>query len=63
MDNVSGILLGLIVIVIIIAAVLIYVGSRVPDKEQDPLDARLAEFSQRGESISLEQIEMSQTFQ
>jgi tight adherence protein C len=29
---------------------------------EDPLDARLAEFSQRGDVVSLEQIEMSQPF-
>ncbi len=63
MDNISGILLGLGIVVVIIAAILIYVGSRVPRQEQDPLEARLAEFSQRGETVSLEQLEMSQSFQ
>jgi tight adherence protein C len=42
---------------------LIYVGSRVPRQDEDPLEARLAEFSQRGENVTLEQIEMSQSFQ
>jgi len=63
MENISTILLALVVVVIIIAAVLIYVGSRVPREDQDPLEARLTEFTQRGETVSLEQIEMSQSFQ
>jgi tight adherence protein C len=63
MENISGILLGLGVVVVIIAVILIYVGSRVPRQDQDPLEARLAEFSQRGETVSLEQLEMSQSFQ
>lgn len=61
--DISAILLGLIVVVVIIAGILIYVGSRVPRQEEDPLEARLAEFSQRGENVSLEEIEMSQSFQ
>lgn len=63
MENISSILLGLLVVVIIVAAVLIYVGSRVPRDNQDPLESRLTEFTQRGETVSLEQIEMSQSFQ
>jgi tight adherence protein C len=31
-------------------------------QEEDPLAARMAEFSQRGETVSLEEIEMSQSF-
>jgi tight adherence protein C len=46
-----------------IAVVLIYVGTRVPSQEEDPLATRMAEFTQRGEAVSLEQIEMSQPFQ
>lgn len=61
--DISAILLVLIVVVVIIAGILIYVGSRVPRQEEDPLEARLAEFSQRGENVSLEEIEMSQSFQ
>lgn len=59
----ATIILILVVLVIIIAAVLVYVGLRVPVKNEDPLQARLAEFTQRGEQISLEQIEMTQSFQ
>lgn len=61
--NPATIILILIVVAVVIAAILIYVGSRVPRQDEDPLEARLAEFSQRGENITLEQIEMSQSFQ
>ncbi len=50
------------VLVIVIAFALIYAGSRVPEQEEDPLAARLAELSQRGESFTLEELEMSQPF-
>jgi tight adherence protein C len=63
MENISTILLALVLVAILVAAVLIYVGSRVPRDDQDPLEARMTEFTQRGETVSLEQIEMSQTFQ
>lgn len=51
-----------IVIVVLIAGILIYVAQRVPTGDEDPLQARLAEFSQRGEAVSLDQIELSQPF-
>lgn len=47
------------------AIVLVVVGMRyanTPDPDDDPLASRLAEFSQRGEITSLEDIEMSQPF-
>jgi tight adherence protein C len=59
----STILLIVVVIVVALAGILIYVGSRVPKDDQDPLESRLSEFTQRGETISLEQIEMTQSFQ
>lgn len=61
--NPATVILLLIVVAIVVAAILIYVGSRVPRQDEDPLEARLAEFSQRGENVTLEQIEMSQSFQ
>jgi tight adherence protein C len=61
--NPATIILILVVVAVIVAAILIYVGSRVPRQDEDPLEARLAEFSQRGENVTLEQIEMSQSFQ
>ena len=51
-----------IVIVIAIAGALIYVAQRVPRGDEDPLQARLAEFSQSGEAVSLNEIELSQPF-
>jgi len=50
-----------VVVVLAIAGALIYVGSRVPSQEEDPLLARMNEFTQRGEQISLEKLEMSQS--
>jgi tight adherence protein C len=63
MGNPSTVILILILVIIAIAAILIYVGSRVPRDDDDPLEARLSEFTQRGETISLEEIEMTQSFQ
>lgn len=61
MDLSTGILIGVIVI-IGIAALLVWVGQRMPKEEEDPLTARLSEFTQRGETVTLEDLEMSQTF-
>jgi tight adherence protein C len=43
------------------AIILIIVGLRFTDQD-DPLETRLAEFAQRGEAATLEEIEMSQSF-
>jgi tight adherence protein C len=54
-----------VVIVVVGAGILIYFGarrSRNAEEEEDPLAARLAEFSQRGDAVSLEEIELSQPF-
>ena len=51
-----------VVIVAIVAVILIFAGARWPKEEEDPLAARLAEFSERGEVVSLEEIELSQPF-
>jgi tight adherence protein C len=48
-------------VVIIGAVILIVVGLRSP-QGQDPLQDRLADFAARGESASLEEIELSQPF-
>ncbi len=60
-------IIGIIVGVILIggAIYMVVVGNRTmaaQDENIDPLMARLAEFSERGELVSLEQIEMSQPF-
>jgi tight adherence protein C len=58
----STIILVVVVAVVIIAGVLVYVGQRMPRQDEDPLQSRLAEFSQRGEAVSLDEIELSQPF-
>jgi tight adherence protein C len=60
--NLLGLIIVAIVIVIIVAVVLVVLGSRIPKQDEDPLQARLAEFAQRGEQVTLEEIEMSQPF-
>ncbi len=52
------VILGVVVVGGAIA--LIIAGSRVPPEDEDPLSARLAEFSERGDLVSLEEIELSQ---
>jgi tight adherence protein C len=54
----------LIVLVIIIAAILLVVAGIRKSRTvvEDPLAARLAEYSQRGEAVSLEEIELAQPF-
>lgn len=63
MQWVIGILVG--VVLIGGAIYLVVVGNRAmsqQEENEDPLMARLAEFSERGELVSLEQIELSQPF-
>jgi tight adherence protein C len=57
----TGILV-VVIVVVAIAAVLVFAGSRRAKSEEDPLAARLAEFSERGDVTSLEEIELSQPF-
>jgi tight adherence protein C len=57
------IILVILVAVIIGAIALIVVGIRKSKlQEEDPLAERLAEYSQRGEAVSLEEIELAQPF-
>ncbi len=55
-------IVGGIVVVLVIAVLLVYVAQRVPKPDEDQLQARLAELSQRGESVTLDDIELSQPF-
>ena len=56
-------IIGLVVLVVIIAAVLVYIGVRNPTSVNDQeLLSRLEEFNQRGESVDLEKIELSLPF-
>jgi tight adherence protein C len=53
----------IVLVVIICAIVLVVTGVRKSaTQEEDPLAERLAEYSQRGEAVSLEEIELSQPF-
>ncbi|HEX5942796.1 MAG TPA: type II secretion system F family protein [Anaerolineales bacterium] len=56
------IILIAIVLLIIIAVVAVSWRRSAPGEEDDPLQARLAEFIQRGDVTSLEEIELSQPF-
>ncbi|MEW5939936.1 MAG: type II secretion system F family protein [Chloroflexota bacterium] len=62
-----GLIIGIIVGILLIfgAVVLVVVVNRAAarqNSESDPLMARLAEFTERGEQVSLEQLELSQPF-
>ena len=56
------IILGAIVLIIAIAVVAVSLQRNAGGEEDDPLQARLAEFIQRGDVTSLEEIELSQPF-
>ena len=56
------IILIAIVLVVIIAVVAVSWRRSAPGEEDEPLQARLAEFIQRGDVSSLEEIELSQPF-
>jgi tight adherence protein C len=55
------ILLLFVLLILIVAGVLVILGLR-ESKRIDPLEERLAEFAERGETASLREIEMSQPF-
>lgn len=57
----SGLIWVIVLVVLVVAAILIYIGVRSP-QSQDPLAERLADFVARGETASLEEIELSQPF-
>jgi tight adherence protein C len=59
----TTIIIVIVVAIIAGAALLVITGVRkYRNQAQDPLEERLAEFSQRGEVVSLEEIELSQPF-
>jgi tight adherence protein C len=60
----TTIIVILIIAGVIIGSILLVVSGIRKSKfqEEDPLAARLAEYSQRGEAVSLEEIELSQPF-
>jgi tight adherence protein C len=56
------VILGAVVLIIAIAVIAVSWGRNAQGEEDDPLQARLAEFIQRGDVTSLEEIELSQPF-
>jgi tight adherence protein C len=56
------IILGAVVLIIAIAVIAVSLRRNAQGEESDPLQARLAEFIQRGDVSSLEEIELSQPF-
>ena len=55
-------ILGVIVLIGAIAVIIVSLRRNAQGEEDDPLQARLAEFIQRGDVASLEEIELSQPF-
>ncbi|MCX7608016.1 MAG: type II secretion system F family protein [Anaerolineales bacterium] len=60
----STIIIVIVLALIVVGMILLVVAGvrRARSQEVDPLEARLAELSQRGEPVSLEEIELSQPF-
>jgi tight adherence protein C len=56
------IILGVVVVIIAIAVIAVSLRRNARGEEDDPLQARLAEYIQRGDVTSLEEIELSQPF-
>jgi len=56
------IVLGALVLLVAIAVIAVSLRSGAQGEDEDPLQARLAEFIQRGNVTSLEEIELSQPF-
>src|SRR5215213_10054592 len=56
------IIFGAIVLIGAITIIIFSLRRNTPGEEDDPLQARLAEFIQRGDVASLEEIELSQPF-
>src|SRR5690242_9152749 len=55
-------LIGIGGVILITAIILVVIGLRQPRGDEATLQQRLEEFSARGESINLEEIELSQPF-
>jgi tight adherence protein C len=56
----TTLLVIVIAVVVVGALILVFVGLRAPKSGEDPLQTRLAEFASRGETATLEEIELSQ---
>lgn len=62
MQSLPYFVIGLIVVAVVVILVIVSSRMRKGDQDVDPLQARLAEYSQRGEVTSLEEIELTQSF-
>jgi tight adherence protein C len=60
--NLILIVVGALVLIMAIAVIVVSLRRNAQGEEEDPLQARLAEFIQRGDVTSLEEIELSQPF-
>jgi tight adherence protein C len=60
--NLILIVVGAFVLIVAIAVIAVSLRRNAQGEEEDPLQARLAEFIQRGDVTSLEEIELSQPF-
>jgi tight adherence protein C len=60
--NMGLLIFGAVVLIAAIAVIVVSMRRNTPGQEDDPLQARLAEFIQRGNVTSLEEIELSQPF-
>ena len=60
--NIIYMVLGVVVILVAISVIAVSLRGNVQGEEDDPLQERLAEFIQRGNVTSLEEIELSQPF-
>lgn len=60
--NLILIVVGALVLIVAIAVIVVSLRRNAQGEEEDPLQARLAEFIQRGDVTSLEEIELSQPF-
>jgi tight adherence protein C len=56
------IVIGVLVLILIVAVVVVSIARNADGGDDDPLQARLAEFIERGNVTSLEEIELSQPF-
>ena len=63
MSTILWIIFGIVVVVGVIALVVVGVrAASASQSDEDPLMARLAEFTERGDMVSLEELELSQPF-
>ena len=61
MPVVVWIAIGFVVLIVVVGVISVGLRQR-SQEEEDPLQARLAEYLQRGDVVSLEEIELSQPF-